>query len=129
MGSKDDDKKPKDLAKVGYRSPPVESRFKPGVSGNPGGRPKGGQNLKTLFNKILNEEVSLREGADVKKVSKAEAILRSVVVGALKGDGRSLAMLIRLAEQAGGFEDERADITRIERVIVSWKGEENIDED
>ena len=129
MASKDDDKKPKDLAKVGYRSPPVESRFKPGVSGNPGGRPKGGQNLKTLFNKILNEEVSLREGADVKKVSKAEAILRSVVVGALKGDGRSLAMLLRLAEQAGGFEDERADITRIERVIVSWKGEENIDED
>ena len=27
---------------VGYKRPPSEYRFKPGVSGNPGGRPKGG---------------------------------------------------------------------------------------
>lgn len=26
---------------VGYGKPPVETRFKPGQSGNPGGRPKG----------------------------------------------------------------------------------------
>ena len=93
-------------AKVGYGCPPVHSQFKPGQSGNPSGRAKGGQNLKTLFNKILSEEVSLREGAGVKKVSKAEAVLRGVVLGALKGDPRSMAMLLRLAEQAGGFEDQ-----------------------
>jgi hypothetical protein len=53
-------------------------RVKPGQSGNPSGRPKGSQYLKTLFNKVLAEEISLREGADVKKISKAEAIIRSV---------------------------------------------------
>lgn len=129
MSDNDGEKVVQMPAKVGYRSPPVETRFKPGQSGNPSGRPKGGQNLKTIFNKILNEEVALREGADVKKISKAEAILRSVVVGALRGDSRSLGMLLRLAEQAGGFEDERTDIKRIERVIVSWdpgsKGSDN----
>ena len=108
-------------AKVGYGCPPVHSQFKPGQSGNPSGRAKGGQNLKTLFNKILIEEVSLREGAGVKKVSKAEAVLRGVVLGALKGDPRSMAMLLRLAEQAGGFEDQRGEITKIERVIVNWQ--------
>jgi hypothetical protein len=108
-------------AKVGYGCPPVHSQFKPGQSGNPSGRAKGGQNLKTLFNKILSEEVSLREGAGVKKVSKAEAVLRGVVLGALKGDPRSMAMLLRLAEQAGGFEDQGSEITRIQRVIVNWR--------
>ena len=121
MSSEDKNNAMRMPAKVGYRNPPAHTRFKPGQSGNPSGRPKGGQNLKTIFNKILNEEVALREGADVKKISKAEAILRSVVVGALKGDSRSLGMLLRLAEQAGGFEDERTDIKRIERVIISWE--------
>jgi len=109
-------------AKVGYCSPPVHSQFKPGQSGNPSGRSKGSQNLKTLFNKVLDEEISLREGADVRKITKAEAIVRGVVIGALKGDVRNTAILFRLAEQVGQFQDDNtSDITRIERVIVSWK--------
>src|SRR4051795_5467686 len=84
---------------VGYKQPPIHSRFKPGQSGNPSGRAKGSKNLKTIFQKILKEEVSLREGADVRKVSKGEAILRGLVVGALKGDSRATGTLFRLAEQ------------------------------
>src|SRR5215207_5514202 len=115
MSDEDDNKSNvvKMPAKVGYRSPPVATRFKPGQSGNPSGRRKGSQNLRTLFDKILNEQISLRDGENVKKISKAEAILRSVVLGALRGDTRSLAIMLRMAEQAGGFE-EPADITRIE---------------
>lgn len=131
MFSDDVDEKDKPAVvpvKVGYCSPPVHSRFKPGQSGNPSGRPKGGQNLKTLFNKILNEEVALRDGSDVRKISKAEAILRSVVVGALRGDTRSLAMLLRLAEQAGGFEDKQ-DIQKIERIVLTWKAPDEPDDD
>ncbi|WP_291856617.1 DUF5681 domain-containing protein [Bradyrhizobium sp.] len=109
-------------AKIGYGSPPVHSRFQPGQSGNPSGRAKGSQNFKTLFNKILNEEISLREGSDVKKLSKAEAIVRGVVIGALKGDPRNVAILFKLAEQVGQFQDDNTgDITEIRRVIVSWK--------
>jgi len=120
----DDDAEPACLppAKVGYCSPPVHSQFKPGQSGNPSGRARGSQNLKTLFNKVLDEEISLREGTDVRKITKAEAIVRGVVVGALKGDSRNTAILFRLAEQVGQFQDDDTrDITRIERVIVSWK--------
>jgi hypothetical protein len=115
--------------KVGYCHPPAHSRFKPGQSGNPSGRAKGSQNFKTLFNKILNEEISLREGSDVKKLSKAEAIVRSVVIGALKGDSRNTAILFRLAEQVGQFEEDPRDITRIERVIVRWQSPDEKTED
>jgi hypothetical protein len=108
-------------AKVGYCHPPVHSRFKKGQSGNPSGRVKGSQNLKTIFNKILGEEISLREGSELRKVSKAEALVRGMVVGALKGDQRNLAMLFRFAEQTGQFQDAGADITEIRRVIVRWQ--------
>ena len=118
----DEDREIKTPARIGYCSPPVHSQFKPGQSGNPSGRSKGSQNLKTLFNKVLDEEISLREGADVKRITKAEAIVRGVVVGALKGDSRNTAILFRLAEQVGQFQDgDSRDITEIRRVIVSWK--------
>src|ERR1700682_3333535 len=105
-------------ARIGYCSPPVHSQFKPGQSGNPSGRAKGSQNLKTLFNKILDEEISLREGSDVKKLSKAEAIVRGVVIGALKGDARNVAILFRLAEQVGPFQEPASEITEVRRIIV-----------
>jgi Family of unknown function (DUF5681) len=108
-------------AKVGYKRPPVHNQFRKGQSGNPSGRAKGTQNLKTLFNKILREEVSLREGSSVRKVSKAEAVVRSMVVGAPKGDQRHLAMLFRLAGQTGQFQEAGADFTEIKRVIVRWQ--------
>src|SRR5687768_13482363 len=110
---------PKPAYDVGYGRPPVHSRFKPGVSGNPSGRHKGTPNLKTLFNRILKEEVSLREGTEVRKVTKAEAVMRGLVLGALKGDTRSLGTLFRLAEQTGQFEEPTSDITLIERIIVT----------
>lgn len=109
------------VTRVGYRSPPVHTRFQKGKSGNPSGRAKGSQNIPTLFRQIMREEVSLRESGEVRKVSKAEAILRGMVVSALKGDLRSAAAVLRLAEQTGEFEDAKDPITRIERVIVSWK--------
>jgi hypothetical protein len=109
-------------ARIGYGCPSQHTQFKPGQSGNPSGRAKESQNFKTLFNRILNEEISLREGSDVKKLSKAEAIVRGVVIGALKGNSRNTAILFRLAEQVGQFQDDNIrDITEIRRVIISWK--------
>ena len=113
---------------VGYKRPPEHTRFKPGQSGNPSGRPKGSQNLRTIFEKILKEEVSLREGNEVRKVTKAEALMRGLVVGALKGDQRNLGTLLRIAEQSGHFTEPGQEIGRIERIIVSWKGQEHDDD-
>ena len=107
-------------AKVGYKRPPVHSRFKPGQSGNPGGRPKGSQNFKTLLDRILKEEVSLQDGSQSRKITKAEAIMRRLIVGALKGDTRDLHALFRLAEQTGQFED-KTDLKTTERLVVQWQ--------
>ena len=101
---------------VGYCRPPVHTRFKPGQSGNPSGRVKGSKNLKTLFHQILNEQIPLQDGTQTKKVTKAEALMRRLVIGALKGDSRSLMTLMRIAEQTGEFADD----AKNEQLIIKW---------
>src|SRR4051812_14870109 len=89
---------------VGFCHPPLHTRFKPGVSGNPSGRAKGSKNLKSLFHKILNEQIPLIDGSQSKNVTKAEAIMRRIIIGALKGDARSVMTMMRIAEQTGEFQ-------------------------
>ena len=55
MASRDDDDR------VGYRRPPKHTRFKPGQSGNPKGRPKHAPNLKTEFLEELGDDVTVRK--------------------------------------------------------------------
>ena len=102
---------------VGFRRPPLHTRFRPGVSGNPSGRAKGSKNLKSLFHKILNEQVALHDGNQSRQVSKAEAIMRRIIIGALKGDPRSVMTMMRIAEQTGEFQ---GDDGKNEPLTVHW---------
>ena len=103
---------------IGYRRPPLHSRFQPGVSGNPAGRRKGTPNLKTILEQVLREQIALREGKVTKKITKAEAIIRGLVIGAMKSDSRSQMTLFRLAEQVGQFDQTPEPFRIIELVIV-----------
>jgi hypothetical protein len=103
-------------SEVGYGRPPVGTRFKPGQSGNPKGRKKERKTLPTMFNKILNEQVSLRENSRTRKVSKAEAIVRGIIVNAMKGDHKAIVTIFKIAEQTGQLKDVA------EQIVVSWKG-------
>ena len=81
---------------VGYGRPPRHTRFQPGHSGNPKGRPKGTQNLKTDLMEELSERISVSEGGKPKKLSKQRALVKSLTAKAIKGDARAISILINL---------------------------------
>lgn len=110
-----------DDEKVGYRKPPTKSRFKPGQSGNPNGRPKGSVNLKTDLRSELSEKIQIREGERSLKVSKQRAMLKALVSKALKGDPRAANVVLLLVGKL--FEPEAApeqgsDLTRDDQAIL-----------
>lgn len=56
---------------VGYGKPPVASRFKPGQSGNPRGRPKNARNVRTLLAAALAQRITIREGERTAEAARA----------------------------------------------------------
>ena len=86
---------------VGKGRPPVASRFKPGQSGNPKGRRRKSRNMRTVVRLVLDEQMSVREGTRVRRMSAFEALVRTLLRRAYKGDPKSVAALIILMRQFG----------------------------
>jgi hypothetical protein len=82
---------------VGYGRPPRHSQFQPGQSGNPAGRRKGVRNLKTDVKRTLATPVKVKEGGRARKKSTQESALMVLREKALRGDARSLDLLLDLA--------------------------------
>lgn len=90
---------------VGYCKPPKETRFRPGVSGNPGGRPKGAKNKRPALREerlkgiILEEayrDVKVRDGDEHVSVPVAQAVVRTLAVNAAKGQARAQSLFTQL---------------------------------
>jgi hypothetical protein len=91
---------------VGYGRPPLHSRFKPGQSGNPKGRAKGTQNLRTIVKQVANEQILISEGNRPRRMSRLEALVRTTFTRAFKGDPKALQSLIVLLRQIGLTESD-----------------------
>jgi hypothetical protein len=84
-----DKKPPADEHKVGYDKPPVHTRFRKGRSGNPGGRPRGmtAGRATELAIKEAYRPVTVKEGDKVITMPAIQAVMRSRVALAAKGNG------------------------------------------
>ncbi len=83
---------------VGFGKPPADTRFRPGQSGNPKGRPRGSKNKRPALNDerlkgIILEEayrsITVRDGHRNVSVPMAQAVVRSMAVNAEKGQHRA----------------------------------------
>jgi Family of unknown function (DUF5681) len=83
---------------VGYGKPPRHTRFKPGVSGNPLGRPKDSKNLSTLVHEALNERVVVAENGRRRKVSKRQAIITQLVNRSAQADLKATQILLGIMQ-------------------------------
>lgn len=106
----DGDGKMGNVGEVGFKKPPVHSRFRKGCSGNSKGRPKGTKNLRTDLTEVLQERITVTEGDRKFRMSKQRAIVKTLVAKTLKGDARSAATLLNTMFRALGFADTAVDV-------------------
>lgn len=106
---------------VGYGRPPIHTRFAPGVSGNPRGRPRGSKNLKTDVLEEIGEKVTVREGEKSRSISKQRAVVKTVVLRALRGDAKAVSTLIGLLlrfQEAGPGEEAPIELAAEDLAIL-----------
>ncbi len=81
--------------RVGYGRPPTATRFKPGVSGNPRGRPKKSIDLARDLRRELCEVV--RDGEE--EITTYRAIIRRLAVAGLNGNLRAAETLLKACDR------------------------------
>ena len=86
---------------VGYGKPPEATRFKPGQSGNPRGRPKKELDIRALLQALTQQEVSVTLNGRKVKISSLEAMLHNNYNKALKADPRAFDRFLKLLERHG----------------------------
>lgn len=99
---------------IGYKKPPVHSRWQKGQSGNPRGPKKRVKSLNTIVREVMNAPVKIRTGGREQVMSRAQALVLKTVEAASKGNDRALDKLLRLfaaamPDDGGGLPSEQAD--------------------
>jgi hypothetical protein len=100
--------------RIGYKKPPAQHQFKPGVSGNPPGRRKQSPtDLAAVIVDGLNAPIEYQEAGRIKTASGRDLNVMMLVKRAVKGDVEAALALLKIraqAERRGSAETERIEI-------------------
>ena len=102
---------PADEAGIGYGRPPKQTRFKPGQSGNRGGRPRGARGLKKIVQEIAFETHVVTEDGRRTRRSTIELVAMALRRHAMSGNIRAIRAAhdylqrfgIKEPDKRGGF--------------------------
>src|SRR5215218_3731357 len=113
----------KDDYKVGYGRPPRDTQFKKGRSGNPKGRPRHRRNFRTVLDETLQGTIPATLNGRPCRMTRIDALVRTTVDGALKGDAKAVTNLMVMMRQAGSMGEStepggETDISAEDRAIV-----------
>jgi Family of unknown function (DUF5681) len=108
---------------VGYGRPPEHSRFKKGQSGNPTGRRRYTQSdrARQLMSQELFRRVPVREGDQVRHMPAVQALVRSLILQAIKGKSapaRVVLAMLKILDAPGTAELLDQTVTKIVTTII-----------
>jgi len=118
--SEDDDDPPEDEEKVGYCRPPRATRFRPGQSGNPLGRPRKPKPVQELLATELRRRVVIRENGREQRIPKLELVMKRLVNDAIQGNYPAVRLLIDLIKVA----EESSDQGLVDRTMDELNAED-----
>src|SRR5579863_6653813 len=115
-----------DDGRVGYGRPPKRTQFKPGVSGNPAGRPKRRPKIDDFLRELLDQPTTILRAGHQITVSGREAVAFTYFKGALKGDRDALRKVESVDQDGDDEELDGAEIAAAEDAeIVAVCGEQS----
>ena len=82
---------------VGKGRTPKSTRWRPGQSGNPNGRPKGSKNAATMAKAALSRKVAATVNGRKRQMTVAEIAYRRLGDKAMAGDQKAFGFLLMLA--------------------------------
>jgi hypothetical protein len=97
---------------VGYRKPPKSAQFKPGVSGNPKGRPKA-PSLREMFLNVAGEKLYKKKDIELfgfDDRSRLEGAMDGLFKKAARGDAKAIQQVFEFHRAFIG-EDEQASVS------------------
>jgi Family of unknown function (DUF5681) len=100
---------------VGYRRPPMTTRFRKGRSGNPAGRPRG-RHREAPYEAVLGQMVTIREGGTSRRVTAAEAFLLQLAKSGLEGDGAAARASLAVIE--GARERHGVGVSQVTEIVL-----------
>jgi hypothetical protein len=113
---------------VGNKKPPRHTRFKPGQSGNPSGRPKGRRNFDTILLKEFHKKIPVTINGKLTKAPNDELFAHNWVKdGITKGPQSKLhlANAVRAAEaRVAAAEAEARKKVDADEPILEWTEEQ-----
>ena len=103
------ERKPRAGYVVGYGRPPLSTRFQPGQSGNPKGRPKDVRSVSSMARDALEKTIDLPENGTHRKMTVRERAYERLAEKAMAGDIKALNFLLALENEERPSGSDRPD--------------------
>jgi hypothetical protein len=98
--------------------------YKPGISGNPRGRPKRKSlSLAEIIERVLGTPVTFREKGRHKSATRDELCLKMIIDSALKGNLVSAGLVLKIRAHARQFGNAAADTIEIRNWLPDHAGQ------
>ena len=109
---------------VGYKKPPIKSRFKPGLSGNPTGRQKRKPlALAEIVRSAFATPVTYNENGRAKTVTRLELYLKTLIEQAMRGNIGAAETVLKVRAQAQRSGDAGVDRLKIADWLPDYPGQ------